>query len=262
MMKDRRPGISFVVRCHNEQDTIFDCLNSLNGITVPYEVVVFLHRCTDSSKQIVEGLKDQGFPVRIYEYDLEISRAGYETLVTAVNDPHSIMSYYNFCFDKANYNWLVKWDADFKASGGLINFFNSLDISDKNPTSYRITAMLGDKPTSEPYMNNCLIEYTKYFFWETPRFLSGMISKTAPDDALIHSVPVSVIKNYWYNSPWFVKPESHEQEIINKLRIIEERYGKEPAGFARSCNQELDGVFFAIKNDEELLKQLGISFYF
>ena len=58
--------------------------------------------------------------VKIVEYEVPISRAGLETLVTPEDSRHSIMSYYDWAFSQASAAWRFKWDADFVTTPGLV----------------------------------------------------------------------------------------------------------------------------------------------
>jgi glycosyltransferase involved in cell wall biosynthesis len=88
-------GISFIIRARNEEATLEESIRSLLEVTVPKEIIVILHLCTDSSQAIATRLASENSCIRVYTYDVEISRAGYETLATDTNSPHSLMTYYN-----------------------------------------------------------------------------------------------------------------------------------------------------------------------
>jgi glycosyltransferase involved in cell wall biosynthesis len=116
-------------------ETKSECITSLKGLRIPHEIVVVLHKRTDNSKAIAEKLKKQGYPIRMFEYNHETSKPGYETLVTPSDNPFSLVAFYNFSFSFARYNWIMKWDADFKCSEELIDFLNNKLVRD-NGYSY------------------------------------------------------------------------------------------------------------------------------
>ena len=49
-------GISFIIKVRNEETTLEQCIRSLFPLTVPHEIIVILHCCTDRSKEIAETL--------------------------------------------------------------------------------------------------------------------------------------------------------------------------------------------------------------
>lgn len=259
--ENREDGVSFVVRCHNEESTIYDCITSLSSINVPYEIIVVLHRCSDKSKEIVDNLKAAGHPVKIFEYDVEISKAGFDTLITPTKHPRSLMTYYNYCFSKANFNWLFKWDADFKASEGLVKFINSIPIGMKEPTVVKISCRLGDHITSEYYLNNCLVDFGKHMFWEVGLYKQGLSYYQLQDDVLIESIDKNIIKNYWSNLPWYAKEESKDENFLEKKKLLVDFVGEEPTGFARCCNYDMSDVYYKIMNNENYLSTIGIKLW-
>jgi serine/threonine protein kinase len=63
--------------------------------------------------------------MKIFKYEYEISRAGYENLATDIDSVHSLATYYNYCLSKTTLPWIFKWDADFSASSNLIDYLNN-----------------------------------------------------------------------------------------------------------------------------------------
>ena len=104
-------GISFLVKVHNEEATLYEAVMSLTGLLVSYEILIFLHACTDTSAQIARSLAAADQRIKIFEYNYTLSRPGYETLATDNDSTHSISRYYNWCLSRAKYNWVAKWDA-------------------------------------------------------------------------------------------------------------------------------------------------------
>jgi cellulose synthase/poly-beta-1,6-N-acetylglucosamine synthase-like glycosyltransferase len=117
-------GVSFMVRARDEEQTLEACVRSLLPLRIPMEIVVVLHRCTDGSAGIVEGLAREDERIRVYEYHEELSRAGYETLATSAGSRHSIVAYDNWCFAKTRLPWVFKWDADFVCTDELRAFLD------------------------------------------------------------------------------------------------------------------------------------------
>lgn len=260
LKKDRQPGISFILRCRNEEKYIEKSITSLKNIKVPYEIVVILHNCTDNSEIIVDKLKAKGYPISVYKYNIETSRAGIETLITPMNHPNSLMTYYNFCFSKAKYNWVMKWDADFKSTKSLINFINiKLDLRNKNPIRYQIRCKLGfsRKKHIEPYLTNAVAEYYKYYFWEVPAYIDKF-KEIKLRRVTIKSVSTKVIKNYWYTKPWFMKKESFDSKLVKKYNDAIKILKPEPIAMARASNKEMAEIFYLVRDKEKELNKKGI----
>ena len=263
IISHRKPGISFITRCHNEQDNIVNAITSLEKLRVPYEIIIILHRSTDRSQELVFDLADK-FPISIVKYSKPISRAGYETLITPAHHPNSMISYVNWCFSHARYNWIFRWDADFTAGTELLEFLNNLNPSETDPTAYKIKCDLGDHITAEHYLSNCLIGYKKYKFWELAEYLPyNPKFKWAPDSCIIKTVPRNNLKKYWENLAWFNEQDNQDINLASKLFLLEFLVGKEPRGFGACCYriEEYYNLFLKIDQLEQHLKKLGINFY-
>lgn len=237
----RPPGVSFVVRARNEAEALLRGLLSLRPVRVPYEIVLVLHRCTDASKAAALACIELGMPIRLVEDETRISRAGYETLVTPADHFRSLPSFYNRAFERARYNWIVKWDADFVATDYLLRFLNNeCDLASRAPTAYRLSCALGDAVISrEEYMFNTCLGYDKYFYWEACRQVSPRQSVVVQATCMT-SLPPTVVKSYWRETPWFLQADNHNDEIAYKYHKLVEILGPEPVGLARSNNPEFD----------------------
>ena len=259
----RLPGISFITRCHNEEDNIEKAITSLSKLTLPYEIIVILHRSIDRSQEIVLGLAEI-FPITVVKYTKKISRAGYETLVTPANHPNSMISYVNWCFSHARRNWIFRWDADFTATDNLIDFLNSLDPVDTNPTVYKIHCELGDHVTSEHYLTNCLQGFKKFKFWEVAEYSSeNRLYRWATHNSIIKSIPRSNLKKYWDNLAWFQEEDNKDIDLCSKMFLLEFLAGDQPKGFGACCYkiEEYKSLFLKIDSLEQHLKNFDINFY-
>ena len=52
-------GISFMVRVRNEEKTVESSIRSHFDLTIPHEINIFLHCCTDDSETIARKLADE-----------------------------------------------------------------------------------------------------------------------------------------------------------------------------------------------------------
>jgi len=244
---EKKKGISFLVRIRDEEHVLERGIRSLFALTIPHEIILVLHLCTDKSSEIAQKLAQENPAIKIYTYDTEISRAGYETLATDVNSPHSLMTYYNWCLDKTSYLWKFKWDGDFLASNELIHFLNT-NAWNKQNISYRISCKNEDSNNREPYLMGSLKTYTKYWFWEIPSFGESIqIVNLDPSILIEHVSSLSVLKTYWNNLPWFETEQSEEATIVKKrIEMLTNDFGEEPKGLARASNPECDRILLAI----------------
>lgn len=251
-----KPGISFILRARNEEAYLAQSLFSLLGLTITHEIVIILHKCTDQSKDIALTAQAKGQPIRIYETNENLSKAGYETLATPVNYNESLPSFYLKCFSLGQYNWLFKWDADFVASPELISFLNSeLVLDEVKPIRYLIPCQMSeDVVNKETYLFNCLVGYKKYIFWETPAFLSG--STTLEISAKIFTIPHTILKEYWKEPTWFMGGKNTFLE--ERYRKIVEFCGPEPIGASRAQCKDCEGPYFNVLEKKIELEALGI----
>ena len=243
-------GISFLLRCRNEEATLQQSLDSLKPLTIDHEIILVLHRCTDRSADIAADAADKNPNIKIFTYEIEVSRAGYETLATDSGSPHSLMTYYNWCKAKATKPWIFKWDADFIASPAMIAYLNGRSWVPEPPTRIVIYAKDASKKFYEPLLSMGLQGYGKYIFWEVPIFTYGSPQTTLDSSIhLEHTSKMEKIKSYWTaRVPWFETEQSEEAATVrDRMARLTADFGPEPVGMARACNPECDPPFLRIK---------------
>lgn len=263
------PGLSFVVRARNEEERIENALMSLAKLTIPYEIVVVLHLCTDRTEEITLACREKlgHDKVRVFYYDEPVSRAGLENVITSAKSKHSLVSFYTFSFSRAKYKWQFKYDADFIMTDSLAAWLNSWGAPHEPPTVYKIFCRIGDKKNHEPYLFNCLTHYTKYVFWETPAFDREVVAWELSEDCYIQSCDATVIKSYWDQRPWFlrgdIKDEDREEaaELEEKYKRLIAITGKPPRGMARAQSESYEVFFWACYNNQKQLKEYGIDLF-
>ena len=231
-----------MMRVRNEEGTLEESIRSLFALKIPYEIVVVLHLCTDGSRAIAERLRGENDKIRILEYTVETSRAGYETLATDVDSKHSLPTYYTWCLKQMRLPWVFKWDGDFVATDGLVNFLNGVWWAHWNGR-YSIEARGLSHSVREIYLSCGVTEYTKFLFWEIPHFVAPTefhVIHPAPPEAYIrHASSVSDIKSHWVRVPWYTTEDSDEARLVTeRLRRLTDDFGPEPHGLARSGNEE------------------------
>lgn len=256
----RLPGISFVCRARDEAAVIEQSLHSLRGLTVPHEIIVVCHLCTDATQAIAEKVAETMPAVRVVRNDTPVSRAGYETLATPCDHPSSIAAYVAACFKLAKHRWLFKWDADFVAQPGLIEFLNTgLDLECTASRKYSIPAQMGEDPalhSREFYLMNNLMGFGKYVFWEVGIYESPMEALTLPE-GLLKTLHYKVLKQYWSAPPWFAAGEPSASDIATCHQAIVGLLGPEPLGMARAMNPECSGPLQKALRMIDALKAVG-----
>lgn len=254
---EEKKGVSFVVRCRNEEENIEKSIRSLSKLSIPHEFVVILHKCTDRSEKIVTSLKEEGFNIRIIKDDDELSKAGFECLVTPKSNKNSPAARHSSYYKKAIYKWKFIWDADFFARKELVDFLNQMDLNNKKSIRYSIGCKLGDGViNTQQYLSNCLEGFSKHLFWEASSFKEGSIVQEL--GCLIDSVKVENKKPYWREERWFKKSD---KDLEKKYKQVVKLLGKEPIGMAAASNPDAD---ICIKKAIELegeLKKIGINIY-
>jgi hypothetical protein len=263
-------GISFIVRIRDEDDILEKSIRSLFTITVPHEILLILHICKDNSKQIAEKLASENPNIKVLEYDKPISRPGYETLCTDKDSPHSIMTYYTWCYNQAIYPWRFKWDADFIATSDLITYINSSGWCRDTTKSHELflhAACPDGVKNTERYLTSGNFTFQKFWFWEFINMTSPVLQLWINLD-IIHQSELSCKKKYWNYPPWFLDhmylqshPEHYEEAftVLTKYIKLIEICGPEPVGQARASNPESAVIFPRVKDNIEILKQYGID---
>jgi len=240
-------GISFIVRVHNEEKTLDQCIRSLFGITIPHEIIIILHRCTDRSAEVANTLASENPHIQIVYYNHAVSRAGYENLVTDKYSDHSLVYYSKWCIQHARFIWTFRWDADFIASNELINFINR-NLWNQKGMSFRICARNKTSENCELYLSSSLETYTKYLFWEAPKFADNNIVNELDKSIYIdHNSELSDLKPYWNEKPWFYTEESTEAKKVRERyeRVVKD-FGPEKPGMARASNEECHSFFYSL----------------
>lgn len=239
-------GISFIVKSC-EEATLSESVASLQQIRVPHEIILIIHHCmgtpyNNTSIEIAHSLQSiNPEHIKIFEYDIQISRPGYETLATPAESLHSLIRYHNWVLNLTNYKWVAKWDADFIMTPALFDWIHS-NSALWTRTNEVIYLEAKNELTVEihPYFSSCITHYKKDVFYEMAN------QQIFPDTHIQHRLPSSIfiyhksdytyVKPYWLISPWFEKENSEEALTIRmRYQYVIMQYGPFP-GYARSGN--------------------------
>lgn len=265
-----KEGISFIVRIRDEEDLLEKSIRSLFELKIPHEILLILHICKDRSKEIAESLVSENPNIRILEYDTPISRPGYETLCTDKHSPHSIVTYYTWCYQQALYPWKFKWDADFIATPGLIEYINNCRWCEDSTKSHELF-IHADSPdghrNTERYIVSGEFTFEKYWFWEFIE-MKKPVTKIHTNVSIQHQSPLTIKKKYWDEPPWFLdykylnQHQDHYTEsvtVLSRYSKLIELCGLEIHAQARASNPDSAIVFNKVIENKEKLLSFGIN---
>lgn len=265
-----KEGISFIVRIRDEEDLLETSIRSLFQLKIPHEILLILHICKDRSKEIAEMLALENPNIRILEYDVPISRPGYETLCTDKYSPHSLVTYYTWCYQQALYPWKFKWDADFISTPELIDYINNCRWCEDLTKSHELF-IHADSPdghrNTERYIVSGEFTFEKYWFWEFVE-MKPPVTKLYTNVAVLHQSPLSQKKKYWDSPSWFLdhvylnkNPEHHDESIKVLKRYVNliELCGPEINAQARASNPDSAIVFNKVLEKKNELYKVGIN---
>jgi hypothetical protein len=114
--------------------------------------------------------------------------------------------------------------------------------------------MSEDVVNKETYLFNCLAGYKKYIFWEVPAFSGG--SEIKEIDTRIFTIPHTVLKEYWKESPWFMGKNPF---LELRYKKVVELCGPEPVGASRAQCKDCEGPYFKVVSLKDKLEGLGIN---
>lgn len=134
--KKLKNGISFVIRAKNEKQNIYFALISLRNIVnqekFNSEIIFVDNNSNDGTYNEVvricnlENIKN----VYLYKYNVDVFRSGEEHAKYYNNDySRTLAKYYNWCVEKANKFYFIKWDCDFYAiTDNIIDMINKYNL--------------------------------------------------------------------------------------------------------------------------------------
>lgn len=236
--------MTFIVRIRNEEATLARSIRSLVCLTIPHEIILVLHCCTDRSPEIAADLASENPHIRIVAYATPISRPGYENTVTDASSDHSFVQYSNWCMAKARYPWVFRWDADFVMTQPLTEYINGSRWVPQN-ARIALSARNATHSNCEYYIHPSTVRIIKHVFWEYPVFPPDVKTLHLYDQMhIVHLSELSDLKSYWKERPWFEVWDTPEALIVReRYAKLVEAFGPEPQGLARASNPECTAFF-------------------
>lgn len=121
LSKNRKNGVSAVVRCKDEAEFIIPSLLSVKDFFD--EIVIVLNNCIDKTEELIKLLNLPN--LKIFYYPFDVIPAGPESIKVDPLSVHNIVYYTNYSFSLTNYKWVYRFDADHIA---LPNFYDLKNI--------------------------------------------------------------------------------------------------------------------------------------
>lgn len=109
--KNRKHGLSAIMRIKNDEDWIFYAIVSI--LDYVDEIVVVLQNCTDNTEDIIKSIKSE--KIKIYHYPFESFPSGENHVNYLKNSVFNRAYYYNYNLSLTSYSYAWKWDGDHAA---------------------------------------------------------------------------------------------------------------------------------------------------
>ena len=110
----KEPGISAMIRLKNEEDNIYNVLNSIKNCFD--EIVIVDNDSADNTiSEIKRAVNDHPLlkaKIKLHHYKFNIARCGLDNFIEPQNSPNSLASFYNYSLKKCNFSKVCKWDGD------------------------------------------------------------------------------------------------------------------------------------------------------
>jgi hypothetical protein len=105
------PGISLIIRAKNEELNIKECIESV--IDLVDEIIFVDNGSDDSTYSIVKEYKKKYDKIKLYKYNIKVSKVGIEhTAAIKNNNKNTLGNFYNWCLSKSTkyniFKWLIK----------------------------------------------------------------------------------------------------------------------------------------------------------
>lgn len=256
------PGISFLIRARNEQDILGECLDSLRQVWVPHEIILVLHRCTDASADIAHAAAAANPHLRVFSTDIQVSRPGFENLVTDVESPHGLTAFQNERLaNQARHAWRFTWGADFVMTPEIAQWLNARYWGAPPLASTVVFSAVDDDGVTnvERYLHSHHFRFVKSWFWED-HYASGEIHQQLSGLRIPHRSSLHRPKAYWSDTPWFFDDDSDEAALLRtRYTALVDLVGPEPAGFAQASNPAAWPVIHACFSRRAEIEALGIE---
>jgi len=148
-----KEGVTFLIRARNEEQNVEECIESI--LDVADEIIFVDHLSTDNTYQKVNEISKINKKVKLFKYDREVPKPGFNYRENVIKIGNSISNYYNFCLSKVTKKNIIKWDADFLGvSDNLSEMIEKFDLKNREDRfSLWFTGKTLFKHNNENYVN-------------------------------------------------------------------------------------------------------------
>ena len=179
-------------------------LRSLWALTVEFEHVVVLNRCSDDFEARVRELRSPPHVKLNFHTDgVQVAKNGLESLLTPVDSDHAPAQYRARCNALCTGTWIMHTDASFFATSNWLDYVSHLHL--ESITDPCVISMYARTPagflTKVPMLFNFRPEYHRHYWWEVPvRSTTVQCIESLPNDAFEAELGHLPVNN---RSPWF-----------------------------------------------------------
>jgi len=111
----RKPGVTMMLRLKNEEQWIGPCVESIQWAD---KLLFVFQNCIDRTEEICRDLSDPN-KSSFFQYPYDSRPNGPGNRERNPYDKHNRAYYYNWCYDKTDTQYVVKWDGDMVAFESL-----------------------------------------------------------------------------------------------------------------------------------------------
>ncbi len=117
LVAPRRKRISAMVRIYNEEEWLYQSIHSIADSVD--QIVLIDNLSDDATPEIITNLeRELPGKIKSLKYPFRIARVGaeqQELLRSTTRSPRFLSTYYNWCMNHCDYEYILKWDGDMVA---------------------------------------------------------------------------------------------------------------------------------------------------
>ena len=226
MAQKRKPGISVLIACQNEEALISLCIRSF--LDFSDELIVVDNGSTDSTKEIVRSLQSQ-HPEKIKFFD-----------VPELSDLYQNRQY---AFERSSYEWIMRADSDFVA-------YTDGECDIMKFRKY----LLDRKKTLRPEAIAVPMTNVMGDFWHTGTEMRPGGYKANPERAQVQEAMIPPGVRFYRHFPFFRFLRQGRREVTRFWRLMKRIYWDKPLWM--HCSIKTDMNHF-IRSERTNWRQLG-----
>ena len=175
------------------------CLRSLWTLPIPFEHVIVLNRCSEPFSLQLDALVSSAPPhviVKVARDDIQVAKAGLESLLTNPDDEHSSLQFKRRCTSLCTGPWVMLTDVSFVATPEWVAWFSGLHLENLTEPKVMISMHLKTPKGSiimAPKLFNFEPAYRRHYWWDLPLCLQT--------PQLIQNLPAHAFESQWPDTP-------------------------------------------------------------